>query len=81
MVLLPVTPKIATRLNILFLPPLKGGVLCCCHGPQGLSQQSISLYSDSHYVEGVLRCIETAYINHTSSEELFNLFFWLCSLV
>jgi hypothetical protein len=38
-------------------------------------QQPISLYSDSHYVVGVLCHIETAYIGHTSSEELFNLFF------
>jgi hypothetical protein len=38
-------------------------------------QQLINLYSDSHYVVGVLHCIETAYIGHTSSEELFNLFF------
>jgi hypothetical protein len=44
-------------------------------------QQPINLYSDSHYVVGVLRCIETAYIGHTSSEELFNLFFQLHSLV
>jgi hypothetical protein len=32
-------------------------------------------------VVGVLYCIETAYISHTSSEELFNLFFQLRSLV
>jgi hypothetical protein len=44
-------------------------------------QQSINLYSDSHYVVDVLHCIETVYIGHTSSEELFNLFFQLCSLV
>jgi hypothetical protein len=44
-------------------------------------QQPINLYSDSHYVVGVLHCIETAYIGHTSSEELFNLFFQLCSLM
>jgi hypothetical protein len=44
-------------------------------------QQPINLYSDSHYVLGVLRCFETARIGHTSSEELFNLFFQLCSLV
>jgi hypothetical protein len=44
-------------------------------------QQLINLYSDSHYVVGVLCSIETAYIGHTSSEELFNLFFQLCSLV
>jgi hypothetical protein len=44
-------------------------------------QQPINLYSDSHYVVGVLRCIETAYIGHTSREEFFNLFFQLPSLV
>jgi hypothetical protein len=32
-------------------------------------------------VVDVLHCIETAYVSHTSSEELFNLFFQLCSLV
>jgi hypothetical protein len=41
----------------------------------------INLYSDSHCVVIVLRCIETAYIGHTSSEELLNLFFQLCSMV
>jgi hypothetical protein len=30
-------------------------------------QQPINLYSNSHYVVGVLCCIETAYISHTSS--------------
>jgi hypothetical protein len=45
------------------------------------SQQPINLCSDSHYVVGVLCHIETAYIGHTSSEELFNLSFQLCSLV
>jgi hypothetical protein len=44
-------------------------------------QEPINLYSDSHYVVGVLCCIKTAYIGHTSSEELFNLFFQLYSLV
>jgi hypothetical protein len=44
-------------------------------------QQPINLYSDSHYVVGVLNHIENAYISHTSSEELFNLFFQLCRLV
>jgi hypothetical protein len=44
-------------------------------------QQSINLYSDSHYVVGVLCHIETAYISHTSSEELLYLLFQLCSLV
>jgi hypothetical protein len=44
-------------------------------------QQPINLNSDSYYMVGVLRCIETAYISHTSSEDLFNLFFQLCSLV
>jgi hypothetical protein len=44
-------------------------------------QQPINLYSDSHYVVGILQCIDTAYIAQTSSEELFNLFFQLCSLV
>jgi hypothetical protein len=38
-------------------------------------QQPINLYSDSHNVVGVLCYFETAYIDHTSSEELFNLFF------
>jgi hypothetical protein len=38
-------------------------------------QQPINLYSDSHYMVGVLCCIET--YCHTSSEELFNLFFQL----
>jgi hypothetical protein len=31
-------------------------------------QQSIKLYSDSHYVVGVLHHIETAYVGHTTSE-------------
>jgi hypothetical protein len=44
-------------------------------------QQPINLYSDSHCVGGVVCHIETSYISHTSSEELFNLFFQLCSLV
>jgi hypothetical protein len=44
-------------------------------------QQSINLYSDSHYVVGVLHHIETAYIDHINSEELFSLFFQLRSLV
>jgi ribonuclease HI len=43
-------------------------------------QQPIILYSDSHYVVSVLCCIETAYIGHTRSEELLNLFFQLCCL-
>jgi hypothetical protein len=43
--------------------------------------QPISLHSDSHYVVGVFCHIETAYIGHTGSEELFNLFFQLHSLV
>jgi hypothetical protein len=44
-------------------------------------QQPINLCSDSHYVVGVLHHIETAYIGHTNSEELFNLFFQLCSVL
>jgi hypothetical protein len=46
------------------------------------SQQPINLYSDSHYVVAILQHIEADYICHSSSsEELFNLFFQLCSLV
>jgi hypothetical protein len=30
-------------------------------------QQPINLYNDSHYVVGVLLCIETAYIGHTNN--------------
>jgi hypothetical protein len=48
---------------------------------RNFSQQPINLYSDSHYVVGVLYCIGTAYIGHTSSEELFNLFFQFCNLM
>jgi hypothetical protein len=44
-------------------------------------QQPMNLYSDSHCMVGVLLCIETAYIGHTSNEELFDLFFQMHSLV
>jgi hypothetical protein len=44
-------------------------------------QQPINMYTYSHCVVRVLCHIETGYIGHNSSEELFDLFFQSCSLV
>jgi hypothetical protein len=43
--------------------------------------QYINLYSDIHYVVGVLCHIETASIGHTSSEELFKLFWFKLAFI
>jgi hypothetical protein len=82
MVLLPIIPKIAVRLNILFLPPAQRMELyAIVMVLRDFPQQPINLYHDSHYMVGDLCHIETPYVSHTSSEEIFSLFFQLHSLV
>jgi hypothetical protein len=68
MVLLPITPKIAIRLNILFLSPQSVELYAVISVLRDFPQQPINLYSDSHYVVDILCCIETVYIGHTISD-------------
>jgi hypothetical protein len=65
------SPKIAMRLNILFASAQRAELYAVIMVLKDFPQQPTNLYGDSHYVVGVLRCIESVYIGHTGNKELF----------
>jgi hypothetical protein len=82
MVLLLIILKIATRLNILFFASAqKVELYAVVMVLRDFPQHPSNLYSDSHYVVSYTALKLLILVIYTSSEELFNLFFQLRSLV